>query len=311
MATRKTHTIGTDPEFFLKRGKEYISAIPHIGDEEHGTKYAPIALTTVDKACVQRDNVAVEFASPPVETKEEFVESIRGCLREISSMIPKGTSLEAVPSANFPEAELDHPEAQQFGCDPDYDAWKVEQNEKPYCGISTFRSCGGHVHVGGIQDDGTPIPGMEFLLEFEGKLAMVRAMDIMLGVPSTVLDCSKAAVARRQLYGKAGCHRIPEHGIEYRTLSNYWLRSPELVMLVYSLTQDAVHLVQSGHLEELINTLSAEEIQRIINNGDVESATKAIERHILNFMSVESKELFDMCIAKVPKIKKLSVEWGI
>ena len=286
-----------------------MSAIPVIGDEEHGTKHTPIALPS--GGTVQRDNVAVEFASPPVETPEQFVESIRSCLRDISSMIPKGTSLEAVPSANFPASELDHHEAQQFGCDPDYNAWTVEQNEKPHCNSSVFRSCGGHVHVGGIQEDGSPIPGMEFLLEFEGKLAMVRAMDIMLGIPSTILDCSPAAIARRQLYGKAGCHRIPDHGVEYRTLSNYWLKTPELVMLIYHLTNDAVRLVQSGALEDLINKLGAEEIQRIINNGDDLSATKAVERHISNFMSAESKEFFDMCIKKIPKIKKLSVEWGI
>jgi hypothetical protein len=82
-------------------------------------------------------------------------------------------------------------------------------------------------------------------------------------------------------------------------------------MLVYHLTNDAVRLVQSGALEDLINKLGAEEIQRIINNGDDLSATKAVERHISNFMSAESKELFEMCIAKIPKIKKLSVEWGI
>lgn len=308
---RKKHTIGTDPEFFLKRGKRYISAIPLIGDEDHGTKHNPIPLKSVGQASVQRDNVAVEFASPPVETPEQFVESIRACLKDISGMIPKDASLEAVPSANFPAGELDHPEAQQFGCDPDYNAWTVEQNEKPHCVNSAFRSCGGHVHVGGIQEDGTPIPGMEFILEFEGKLAMVKAMDILLGIPSTILDCSKAAVARRQLYGKAGCHRIPDHGIEYRTLSNYWLKTPELVMLIYHLTNDAVRLVQSGKLDSLIAKLDGDEIQRIINTGDVAAAEKVVNKHLKPLMSVESQELFDLCLSKIEKVKALSAEWGI
>lgn len=306
---RKKHTIGTDPEFFLKRGKKLTSAIPIIGDEERGTKYNPIALPS--GGTVQRDNVAVEFASPPVETKEQFVESIRACLKDVMALIPKDTTLEALPSADFPSSELDHPEALQFGCDPDYNAWTVEQNEKPFCGSQVFRSCGGHVHVGGIQEDGKPIPGMEFLLEFEGKLAMVRAMDVMLGIPSTILDCSKAAVARRELYGKAGCHRIPDHGVEYRTLSNYWLKSPELVMLVYSLTNDAVQMVQKGALEKVIEQIGAEDIQAIINTGNEKQASEVIERYIKPHMSKESLELFDMCLSKIKKVKTLSAEWQI
>jgi len=306
---RKKHTIGTDPEFFLKRGKKLTSAIPIIGDEEHGTKHNPITLPS--GGTVQRDNVAVEFASPPAETREQFVESIRACLKDVMALIPKDTTLEALPSADFPSAELDHPEALQFGCDPDYNAWTVEQNEKPFCGSQVFRSCGGHVHVGGIQEDGKPIAGMEFLLEFEGKLAMVRAMDIMLGIPSTILDCSKAAIARRELYGKAGCHRIPEHGVEYRTLSNYWLKSPELVMLVYSLTNDAVKMVQKNALEKVIEQIGAEDIQAIINNGNEKQAAEVIERYIKPHMSKESLELFDMCLSKIKKVKTLSAEWQI
>ncbi|MFN3329417.1 MAG: putative amidoligase domain-containing protein, partial [Pyrinomonadaceae bacterium] len=136
-------------------------------------------------------------------------------------------------------------------------------------------------------------------------------MDIMLGIPSTILDCSKAAVARRELYGKAGCHRIPDHGVEYRTLSNYWLKSPELVMLIYSLTNDAVKLVQEKTLDGLIERIGAEDIQAIINSGNKKQAAEVIDKYIKKHMSKESLELFDMCLSKIKKIKALSAEWQL
>jgi len=305
------YTIGTDPEFFLKRHGKFISAIPFIGNEEVGTKYNPLPLTTIKGGSLQRDNVALEFASPPAKTKEEFVENIRACLREINAYIPKDTTLEAVPSARFTASELKHPEAKQFGCDPDFDAWRVQQNERPECDDPRFRSCGGHIHVGGLDDEGNPIKDMEFLLKFEGKINLVKAMDIMVGIPATILDNSKEAVARRKLYGKAGCHRITEYGVEYRTLSNFWLKTPELVMLIYSLTGDAIKLVKSGLLDDLINTISAEEIIRVINAGDASAAMKLMTAHLVQFMSQESIELFKMCYEKLPNVKTLSAEWGL
>lgn len=311
MGKSQKYTIGTDPEFFIKRKSRFISAIPFVGDKNTGTKSHPIPLRTVENAFVQRDNVAIEFASPPTKDVTTFVESIRKCLDEIINMIPENTTLEATPSARFSKSQLRHQEAKMFGCDPDYNAWTLSQNISPQCDDPLFRSCGGHVHVGGIDENGNVLEGMEFLTSFEGRINLVRAMDILLGIPATILDCSPAAIERRKLYGRAGCHRQTGYGIEYRTLSNFWLKSPELVMLIYNLTSDAIRLVKSTLLPEVVNKISPNEIQRIINHGDTAAAMKLFSSYLVQFFTQESLELFKLCYEKISKIGDIKQEWNI
>ena len=298
-------TIGTDPEFFLKNGDRYVSAIPHIP----GTKHEPAVLP--NGGTVQRDNVALEFATVPAKNGKDFVEKVRSCMKDTFGMIPKDHTLAVDPSADFDADQLDHPEAQEFGCDPDYNAYTVEMNEKPWAGDSGFRSCGAHIHVGGVDEMGVPIEGLEFLQEFRGKIDMVKAMDLFHGTVSTQLDNSAASVKRRELYGKAGCHRPTPYGVEYRVLSNYWMKSPSLVMLMDSMTRDAAMLVASGKLAAVLDDVGEDELQAIINKGDVEAAKKIIENYVKPHMSDETLDLYEMCLDALPKMKDLKAEWGI
>jgi hypothetical protein len=226
-------------------------------------------------------------------------------------MIPEGHELVVEPSANFDADQLEHPEAQEFGCDPDYNAYTVEQNEKPWSGDSGFRSCGAHIHVGCFDDDGKMVAGLEFLMDFEGRLAAVKAMDLFHGIISTVLDNSEAAVKRRELYGKAGCHRKTDYGVEYRVLSNYWMKSPELVMLMDALTRDAMALVRDNKLEQVLNEIGEDDLQNTINNGDVQVAEKIIDIYVMPNLSPTTLELLGMCKENLPKYKSVKEEWGI
>ena len=302
---RATNTIGTDPEFFLKKKEKYISAIPHIA----GSKDEPAGLPS--GGTIQRDNVALEFATVPARSGKDFVENVRDCLRDTLEIIPKGHELAVEPSADFDEDQLDHPEAQEFGCDPDFNAYTVSVNEKPWCGDSGFRSCGAHIHVGCLNTDGKIIKGLEFLQEFEGKLNAIKAMDLFHGTISTTLDNSEAAVKRRRLYGKAGCHRPTDYGVEYRVLSNYWMKSPELVMLMDSLTRDAMMLVGSGALQGLLDTIGEDEIQTIINEGKVETANKIVEIYVKPHLSSETLDLLEMCTEKITSYKSVKEEWQL
>ena len=120
-------TIGCDPEFFLRHREsgKLISAIPYV----EGTKYEPKPLPKGGN--IQRDNVAVEVATDPASNIDTFVNAIRNTLTEAVKTLPQDTEIVALPSANFDTSELDHPEAQAFGCDPDFDAWEICENEKP------------------------------------------------------------------------------------------------------------------------------------------------------------------------------------
>jgi len=299
----KTFSIGTDPEFFLAKKEDgrLISAIPHIS----GTKEEPAMLPNGGN--IQRDNVAVEFATDPATDRDDFVGKIQQTFRDVLTQIPKGHSLAALPSARFDPKELDHPEAKRFGCDPDYDAWKMQENEAPCIQDKCFRSCGAHIHVGHV--DGS---GNEFLLDFPGKVAMVKVMDCLHGILSTILDNSEEAISRRKLYGKAGSHRPKEYGVEYRVLSNYWLKSPVTVMLIHSLTKDALKIVRDGKADELVAAVGENQIQNVINNGLVDDATKILEKYIMSHLSEDSVHYFNEALAKIKNNDMhLTKEWEL
>lgn len=295
-------SVGTDPEFFLIKGDKIISSIPHID----GTKDNPTILPSGGN--VQRDNVAVEIATKPAETVGDFISNIRATLREAVGRLPEGTRLEAIPSAYVDKDQLDHPEAIRFGCDPDFDAWNVTQNEPPSLSISeeTFRSCGAHIHVGTNGKDGN-----SFLLEFEGKLLTVKVMDCLHGIVSTMIDYSEAAVNRRKLYGKAGAHRPKDYGVEYRVLSNYWLKSPITVNMIYQLTLDALSIIRSGKADELIGAIGEDEVQRIINDGDRAAAEKVVVQHLFNFISAETMEAFTLAASVIKSSPDMYKEWAL
>ena len=299
-------TIGTDPEFFLKKGEEYVSSQ---SAKIQGTKHEPVALK--NGGTIQRDNVSVEFATPPARDRNDFVEKVRSCLKDAHDMLPKDYEMVVEPSAVFAEVHLQDPEAQEFGCDPDFNAYTVSMNEKPWCGDSGFRSCGAHIHVGCLDGDGNAIKGLEFLLEFDGKILAVKAMDLFHGTVSAILDNSEAAIKRRELYGKAGCHRPTDYGVEYRVLSNYWMKSPELVMLMDSLTRDAMALAASGKLREVLDLVGEDELQDAINGGDVEAANKIVEIYVLPNISEETRDYYEMCSENLPKYKSVREEWGV
>lgn len=298
-------TIGADPEFFLKKGNKFIAAIPHI----KGSKDEPESLPC--GGTIQRDNVAVEFATVPAKDGKDFVEKVRSCIKDTLKIIPDDHSLIAVPSAHFDEDQLGHAEASEFGCDADYNAYTVSENEKPWCGDGNLRSCGAHIHIGCLDDDGGIIEGLKFLTEFNGKIDAVKAMDLVLGITSTILDASEAAIKRKELYGKAGCHRPTSYGVEYRVLSNYWMKSPELVMLIDSLTRDAMALIARGELYDVLDLVGEEDVQKIINSGDVEAASVILEKYIKPILNPTSLDFLEMCMDNAPIHEDMKEGWKL
>jgi hypothetical protein len=236
----KLFTIGCDPEFFIEKNKKYISAIDKIG----GSKAFPLPLPRKGFA-MQEDNVAVEFNIPPCKTKNSFVKAIKYSLDAIKEYIPD-YDISTASAAVFDEDQLNDPRALEFGCDPDFNAWTREMNTKPNAKNKQLRSAGGHVHIGTELD----------------RVEIIRAMDLFVGVPSVSLD---PGTLRRQLYGKAGAYRPQKYGVEYRTLSNFWIFHPTLVQWVYEQTQKAVLFVTDGNkVDEQIG----KHIQDYINNGN-------------------------------------------
>ena len=255
-------TIGSDIEFFVyNREGQLVPSQGLIGDNEKGTKHNPIKDM---RFTFQRDNVALEFATPICHSKKEYVQAIREGIMKLHAMIPEGYSLKAVPSAIFQKEQLEHPEAMEFGCDPDFNAWrKGRVNPKPYSDNMCLRTAGFHIHVGHKE-----------LHTKEMKEKMIRNMDRLLGVFSILVDRSPESALRKELYGKAGAFRPTPYGCEYRTLSSFWASHPKYTEIAFDLTRGA-----------LANTLADFELvvfpEKIINSNHLLDAIRFLE--ITNF----------------------------
>lgn len=244
--------IGADPEAFLvNREGKYISSVGLIG----GSKAAPLQLG--DGFAIQEDNVAVEYNIPPCATAEEFVKAINIGLNHLRVRVERyGLELKFSPSANFTPDQLDSYQATVFGCEPDLNAWTKKFNKRPNTKDKSLRSCGGHVH---IQTEADP-----FLVG--------RWMDAIAGLPFVTIDTDSK---RRLLYGKAGAMRIKEYpGMEYRTLSNKWLETDTLKVMVFDWTKKATEIAESG-LE--IPTRLGGRIRKAINTSDAKLADVAMK----------------------------------
>jgi hypothetical protein len=268
-------TIGADPELFLEMKSTFMSAdsppllVSSVGIIE-GTKDEPLFLK--DGVFVMKDNVAIEFGMPPAYSEDDWLTKLNDAYSQLEQHLPKHLQLVCTASAKFPETELQTPESCQFGCDPDFNAWTKKVNVPPKATQTNFRSCGGHIHVGYIE--GTK---SEFLLKPMGKVNTIRMMDANHGSASIVLDNTLESLERRKLYGKAGCYRSTSYGVEYRTLSNFWLKSPAMKKLMYRLTDDVITTMNNDYREsaKFVGT-NGKLIQHIINKGDIDGAKKWI-----------------------------------
>lgn len=252
-------TIGTDIELFaIDVNGLHKSLCGLIG----GTKESPAQVPTLAKGfALQEDNVAVEYNIPPSTSKTTFLRSNKTIIKEVRRKLKElGFEVANDSSAFFTKGELIHPNALIFGCEPDYNAWTQVENESPICDEPSLRTAGGHIHVG---TDGSIID-------------IAKNMDLLLGVPSVLLDDSEGSVIRRKLYGKAGAIRPKPYGFEYRTLSNFWIFKDSLIKWVFEQTKRACN-EQFVISKELQN-----DIINCINNGDKDAAQRIIKANGLN-----------------------------
>lgn len=252
----KNIKIGADPEMFIKEinSNKIVPCVGVLG----GTKEKPLELIKGNPDfLIQEDNVMAEFCIPPASTAADFAGNIAYAISLVNNQlkynIPIGLTTEIKPSHIFDEDQLASDQAKRFGCDPDYNVYTLEQNMPISDMEIRMRTCGGHVHVG--YDDPNE----------ETSLAIVKAMDLFLGVPSILMDTDKK---RRSMYGKAGCFRLKKYGVEYRTLSNFWIKNPILSSWVFQNTMLAINSIDNLK----IDSRDQLDIIHAINNQDMDYA---------------------------------------
>jgi hypothetical protein len=253
--------LGSDPEVFLvkKDTNVFTSVIGRIG----ANKWNPKQIVGLpDGFTLQEDNVALEFGIPPASSADEFVAHIRKVMEEGLSTLP-GLAFSNLSCTIFPEEEMQLPEAHMFGCEPDFNAWTGEQNDKPKPPHPFMRSAGGHVHI-------------ETQLDPRN---VVRACDLFLSVPAVLMD---RGTERKKLYGKAGAYRPKPYGVEYRSLSNFWIFEENLIRWVWNNTGKALRAASLPGVWPLTEDhYLAKDIVRCINTND-----RYIAKHLIKEFNV-------------------------
>ena len=250
--------IGSDPEVFVmdKTGK-VVSGIGKVG----GTKEKPDPLGTPGYF-VQEDNVLAEFNIPPAKTDVDFANNIEIGLRLLNLKLDaSGHTVLIKTSHVMDEDQLTDDRAKAFGCTPDIVAWNnIEQvANMPSSGL---RTAGGHFHF-----------GYENPTE-ELNIKLAKAFDIFTSLPSVLLDPDKI---RRSVYGGAGSFRHKPYGLEYRSLSSFWIADKVLSRWVFNQAVEATRFVEDGGVDKL-DFMDGYDILTAINFCDEVLAKDLINR---------------------------------
>lgn len=243
--------IGADPEVFVKRGDQYVSAHGMI----KGTKAEPEDAGVSGQ--IQVDGTALEINVTPAVAKDYFEMYTTDLLNTLKSRIPKDCTLSITQVADFdPEYFNSLPqEAKQLGCDPDFDAWTGTQNDGPD-GKDPVRVAGGHIHVGWTDGKDVTDPS-----HIDDCRSVVRQLDYYIGLFTLIYDQDDR---RRDMYGKAGAFRPKPYGVEYRTPSNAWLADEKLIRWIHTASIRAVvSLLDGWTITDEFNDYA----RRMINEG--------------------------------------------
>ena len=192
--------IGFDAECFLDISGKSCCAENFIG----GSKYSPILLGS--GIVGHSNNVMVNFsAAKPFDPCKILAVVNRGISVLSNAVYPAKVVIE--PSRTFDKKVLKKSTlAGEVGCDPDYQHGRIRP---PITAgdLGNTRFAGGHLHF----DTDPDIP----------PYVAASVCDVLLGAPCVAMGEKQGN--RRAAYGLDGLYRPKPYGIEYRTLSNFWL----------------------------------------------------------------------------------------
>lgn len=252
--------VGADPEVFAKKNGKLISAHGLVkGSKEHPH--------VVPNGAIQVDGMALEFNIDPSPTCDSFVKNILSVMKTLEDSLPQDVTLAVVPTAKFGSDYINSQPliAKELGCSSDLNAYTGLDNEKPNASVP-FRTAAGHVHIGWSED-------MDINNQDHIDLCcdLTKVLDLYLGVPSVFMDSD---VTRRSLYGAAGSLRVKSYGLEYRVLSNFWLKSEASIEWVYNQVALAIKVFLEGFR---VSEYDEHVIVTSINNSNKASSKLLLE----------------------------------
>lgn len=263
---------GCDPEFFFKKGNKIIGAekvLPAdglINDNSNGK--------------VIIDGVQAELNPLENPCREVLANRISRCLCDVRDIMKKKkVKADFSQTVKISKKEMDSlsEKSKQFGCSPSNNMYNKDASVGVKdASIYMSRSAGGHVHIG--MPDGVDIYSETYKVFKKEPERLVQMLDIIVGNTMVMIDRDKGNIERRKTYGRAGEYRLPSHGLEYRTLSNFWLTNYTLMSFVMSMTRLAVSVVcyskkhETSIEDRILNSVNMEDIAKAINENDFDLA---------------------------------------
>jgi hypothetical protein len=263
-------TIGTDPEAFFERGGKIIGServIPEGGLTAKGGWTPTVVM----------DGVQFELNPPAAVGVQGLGRNVANAfklLRDHLTHVPEVTcSFLGVVEVEKEELQSLSPKSRILGCAPSRNAYgdrPITVNPKTY----RKRSAGGHAHLG--------LNGTRIMRDSDDeRQRLVPLLDILVGNFCVLIDRDPGAAERRENYGRAGEYRLPRHGLEYRTLSNFWLRNYALMSFVFGMSEMAVstliETLSGNDLEgELVDVVNIDRVIQAINQNDYDLALQNV-----------------------------------
>lgn len=269
---------GSDPEFFFCKKTAFGRKGSVIGSE----KILPeggLSLNGRTKASIVRDGVQAELNPAQNTCRQRCANEIASNFKTIVELIKKKRiTINWSPLVRVTKSEMDSlsPASKIFGCMPSLNAYG-EKIEQPDASTYPFRSAGGHIHIGYLYTTGKD--EARDILTKKNTDDVVKILDIIVGNTCVLVDRHPGNIERRKAYGRAGDYRKPAHGIEYRTLSNFWLQNYVLMSMAYGLTRLGISMYALPEAREaLMAAITEENIRNAINNNDFELAMKNFKK---------------------------------
>ena len=272
---RATVRLGCDPELFIRHKEKII-----------GSEFV-LGTTGIDSdgGMIVPDGVQAELNPRPNTCRERLIGAIRECLVRLNqTAYNKECDLDFSQSVEIEKTQFDalSDKCKEFGCKPSFNI-DPTQPLIMLLDASKYltRSAGGHIHIGayeGITKE-----------KLQDVNRIIPILDLIVGNTCVMLDRSEANIERRKHYGRGGEYRLPSYGIEYRTLSNFWLRAPQLVSLVFGLARHAVDLVYNDLDIDIMKLVDYSEVTKAINTNDYDLA-------LSNWNKIKTKFIEDVNI---------------
>jgi len=262
-------TLGADPEiFFEKKNGQVIPAWEFLPE-----KPAPVKLTPEQPEAVFEhywDGFQGEFTIQNGTCAAYFTDRIHRALKDLIGRLQTYDPTAVLSQKSVIEVSANDLETLPdpyvtLGCKPSLNAYGVTGGDMKDPRSLPFRFAGGHIHLGNV--------------DYRKRAPqIVKAIDAMLGVASVGIFAEMDDPRRRRWYGLAGEYRLPDHGVEYRVLSNAWLCAPPIALLCLDMIRQAAAIGFGGETDWYFQT-SDEEVQSLINNYDVKGAREYVRRH--------------------------------